>query len=208
MITLVVAILTLAAGIIGAVITIIYKALCDKNERRVIPTVAIWNDKYDDIDEKLEYKNNRWFFDLDTFQMKEFVDNRYYYFYVRLYHQYKMHRCFVSYIDNATATTKKFNLGTVMSGSGYVIPIKVLKTSSHINFIIEYDTEKQEHMIYEVSGDIDLNHKTIQNEREAAYLLKGKRKIELGTFTKSVTASYSSSEVKERFKTGDKLNKK
>ncbi len=208
LITLIVAILTLAAGIIGAVITIIYKSFCDKREKRVIPTVAIWNDKFDDIDEKLEFKNNRWFFDLDTFKIKEFVENRYYYFYVRSYQAYKMYKCIVTYTDKATSTTKKYNLGTVMAGSGYVIPIKILDNSSQIRFTIEYDTERQEHIKYEVSGEIDLTHKALQNEQEEAYIYKRKRYRKLGTFTKSITASYSSTEVKERFVDGDKLNKR
>lgn len=210
-----VAVITLAAGVIGAIISVLYKWFENKKIKRAMPTISIWDNDSDNIDGKLKNKKLRWFINLEK------IDNlvgaeHYLYFHLQSYEYYKMLDCKVGftlkYIDEngheSEEDIKPYSVGTLVAQREPVLPLKITDNTTNVTCFICYLTENRESMKYEVLIKIkEMGTSSICRE-ERFYIKKYKEKIKkkrvkgdkyklIREQNFNLVVSYSSKEVME-----------
>lgn len=163
-ITLIVAILTVAAGVVGAAITNIHKGYKERLSKHVQPIVSICDDRVDNIDKKCLDLNNKtnqcsyWFTSLN--KVEDMVKYNYYYIIIKNNDKYKMKECHISIIT-ATADnskdTKEYDVGDLSINRNSIVPLKNENDINEIKCLIEYKTESGELLLFIMEMNCDNN---------------------------------------------------
>ncbi len=195
LISLIVAILSVAASVCGAAITIIHKGYKERLSKHVQPIVSFLDDKVDDIDNKcldINIKINQysyWFVVLN--KIEDMVNHNYYYFGIKNNDKYKMKVCQIKIItlkaDDST-TTAKYDVGDLSINRNAIIPLKNENDINEIKCLIQYETE---------SGELLLFIMEMKSDNGIFIPSVGMQKLKNRHYQKQVIRKYKKTEKKQ-----------
>ncbi|MDE5553540.1 MAG: hypothetical protein K2I67_03230 [Malacoplasma sp.] len=212
-ISLIIAVITLAAGVISAVITIWYKWNSEKKYKRVIPFVAILDNLVDDIDLRFDAEAPHWYIRKDQIP-KYTKGHRCVYFFIRTIDNYKVIDCYaqprVYSNEHGQADERQtgFNIGMLSFRRVAVLAMPIERQTS-IVLTLEYETECGEKLRYTIEGKVDYAQGGIKDRVDILYKKRKCRRSykKLREFNRGLAESYSAKMIKA-FINGKSLNYK
>ncbi|MDE7164791.1 MAG: hypothetical protein K2O04_05160 [Clostridiales bacterium] len=215
------AVITILAAIVGAIvgalIPTIFKRIDDKRACRIKPSVSIWCNKKDDIDERLKTQGTRWFLKIED--LNAYLDDHFY-IVVTSENRFRMRQSRVEIKlrsqdikEEERPSLPPFDIGTIDSKSRAVLPLKYSCNENRVECSITYYTEKKEKMLYLVEFSINHALDKVYNRTDSTYILyenrkKGviKRRKEIERINVNEFKSYSSNEISKKLGKGGTLN--
>lgn len=197
---------TVVAAIIGAAIPIIYKLISARKLKRVIPTVAVWNNRSDNIDERLKNNSLRWFINLDELGGYTTGENKFY-LVVRSENKYKLSESKVEINleiwdnhGNPSKQSKPYAVGMITTLNGLVFPVSVSGKKVNVDCIIKYKTESNENMQYQVEFTIDVEQGLMSERLDSSCIIRKDKRKYVKYYNFKLSESYTSNEVKAKLK--------
>lgn len=211
---------TLAGALIGGIVPSILKKFTDRRACRVKPSISIWCNMRDDIDERLKNQNTRWFLDMNN--LSSYRD-KCFYLVISSENEYRMLGCnilvSINTVNSKDEKNKKDRIyKTSLIDSKYrsVIPILYADNEESVECNIEYFTEHKEKMLYQISFTINPSDVSITNRKDKTSLILKEKNNSDGTKDYKLkqidlmdveeSECFSSNEIVARLGDNDSLN--
>lgn len=151
--------IALVTSIISIIINIYRQNHSEILQKRILPTVSILDNSINDIDSRLQYKDNtkrRIFFEKK--EKNELYTYNYYYFIIHNNSEMNMTSCKVEVIFDKEKVTPHY-IGTINKDNDCVIPVRIHSDYKEFKCIIFYSTERREKIEYVVDAKKDFSNR-------------------------------------------------
>lgn len=187
--TIIVAVATLIASILGALFTQGFKIINDKKSNRTYPAVTIWDSGYDSIGDKIKSgQKARWFLTKDEIEKLRIPKNRFLFVNILPIDLVKMCECSINTCvichdeeGHQTLFRTSWHIGRLTSEDGAVLPIlispNIFGRKNKITVDAFYQTETYEKLQYSITFTYNMtgDNYALTNRKDEIFLYRLKR---------------------------------